>query len=186
MACGRKRILKEATVSTRYEDAPESVTAMLHKVRTECFPELVNAKILVLFDLKKRGSKGMVVLARIMKANDLIRHLTTDNKGLIEGYDYIITIDKVFWDNTADHDRERVIRHELRHTYFDIDAEDNPYKLIDHDITDFYAEVELNRNDPKWRERCASLTSDIYDQMKESGRKVQRSKKTPIEIAAAR
>ncbi len=170
-------------MSTRYEDAPEA-EPLLKKVRDKHFPELVNAKILVLFDLKKRGSGGMVTLARIMKANDLIRHLTTDNKGLVEGYDYIITIDKVFWDNTAEFDRERVIRHELRHTFFDIEAADNPYKLLDHDITDFYAEVEMNRDDPRWRERCASLTKDIYDQMKESGKKVQRSKKTPIEIAA--
>lgn len=170
-------------MATRYEDAPEAET-LLKKVRNDHFPELVNADILILFDLKKRGSKGMAVLARIMKANDLIRHLTTDEKSVAEGYDYIITIDKVFWDNTSDADRERVIRHELRHTYFDIDAEDNPYKLIDHDITDFYAEVEMNRNDPRWRERCASLTKDVYDQMKESGRKVQRGKKTPIELVA--
>lgn len=170
-------------MSTRYEDAPEA-EPLLRKVRNDHFPELVNADILILFDLKKRGSKGMVVLARIMKANDLIRHLTTNEKSVAEGYDYIITIDKVFWDNTAEADRERVIRHELRHTFFDIDAEENPYKLIDHDITDFYAEVEMNRDDPRWRERCASLTKDIYDQMKESGKKVQRSKKTPIEIAA--
>lgn len=168
---------------TRYDDAPET-ESLLHKVRSDHFPELVNAKILVLFDLKKRSSGGMVTLARIMKANDLIRHLTTDNKGLVEGYDYIIAIDKVFWDNTADHDRERVIRHELRHTYFDIESETDPYKLVQHDITDFHAEVEFNRNDPRWRERCASLTFDIYDQMKESGRKVQRSKKTPLEIVA--
>ncbi len=171
-------------MSTRYEDAPE-VEPLIHKVLDKHFTELVNAEILTLFDLKRRGSKGMVVLARIMKANDLIRHLTTDKKGIAEGYDYIITIDKVFWNNTTETDRERVIRHELRHTYFDINSEDNPYRLIDHDITDFYAEVEINRDDPRWRERCASLTVDIYDQMKESGRKVQRGGRTPIEIAAA-
>ena len=168
---------------TRYEDAPEEVETLLRKIRFEHFPELVNAKIRVLFDLKKRGSKGMVCLGRIVKANDLIRHLTTD-KGLAEGYDYIITLDKVCWDNIANGDREKIIRHELRHTFFDIESEDNPYRLIDHDITDFYAEVEVNRDDPKWRERCASLTADIYDQMKDSGRKVQRSKKTPLEIVA--
>lgn len=167
----------------RYEDAPET-EALLHKIRFEHFPELVNAKILVLFDLKKRGSKGMVCLARIMKANDLIRHLTTDDKALAEGYDYIITIDKVFWDNAGNEDRARVIRHELRHTFYDIESKSDPYKLIDHDITDFYAEVEMNQDDPRWRMRCASLVVDIYDQMKDSGRKVQRSKKTPIELVA--
>lgn len=170
-------------MATRYEDAPEA-EPLLRKVRDNHFPELVNADILVLFDLKKRGSRGMVVLARIMKANDLIRHLTTDKRTVVEGYDYIITLDKVFWDNTTDADRERVIRHELRHTFFDIDSENDPYKLVDHDITDFHAEVEMNRDDPLWREKCARLTAGVYDQMKDSGRKVQRSKRTPIEIAA--
>jgi hypothetical protein len=89
----------------RYEDATEA-EPLLRRVRDKHFPELVNADILILFDLKKRGSKGMVVLARIMKANDLIRHLTANEKSVAEGYDYIITIDKVFWDNTTDLDRE--------------------------------------------------------------------------------
>ncbi len=170
-------------MSTRYEDAPET-DSLLRKVRFEHFPELVNAKILVLFDLRKRGSNGAVTLARIMKANDLIRHLS--DKITVDGYDYIITIDKVFWTNTGDKDRARVIRHELRHTYFDIKSNADPYKLIQHDITDFYSEVEMNRDDPRWRERCASLVVDIYDQMKDEGRKVQRSRKTPIELAAER
>jgi len=168
-------------MSIRYEDAPE-VEPVLRKVRNDHFPELVNAEIGVLFDLKKRRSGGMITMARIIKANDLIRHLS--DKFIAEGYDYIITLDKVCWQNIGEPDRERIIRHELRHAFFDIDSENDPYKLINHDITDFYAEVEANRDDPRWRERCASLTADIYDQMKDSGRKVQRGGKTPIEAAA--
>ena len=167
----------------RYEDAPE-VEPVLRKIRNDHFPELVNAKIRVLYDLRKRGSGGMVVLGRIIKANDLIRHLTTDDKTLYEGYDYIITLDKVCWQNIGEPDRERIIRHELRHAFFDIDSENDPYKLIAHDITDFHAEVEANRDDPLWREKCGRLTADIYDQMKDAGRKVQRGGKTPIEAAA--
>lgn len=168
-------------MSVRYEDAPE-VEPLLRQIRSRHFPELVNAEIGVLFDLKKRRSGGMIVMARIIKANDLIRHLS--DKFIAEGYDYIITLDKVCWQNISETDKERLIRHELRHTYFDIDSDSDPYKLIDHEITDFYAEVEMNSDDPRWRERCASLASDIYDQMKETGQKVQRGTKTPIEIAA--
>ncbi len=170
-------------MSIRYDDAPE-VEPLLRRIRFEHFPELVNAKIKVLFDLRKRGSGGTVVLGRIIKANDLIRHLTTDEASRIEGYDYIITLDKVCWDNIGEVDRERIIRHELRHTFFDIESKTDPYKLVVHDITDFHAEVEANRDDPMWRERCAALTADVYDQMKDSGRKVQRNKKTPIELVA--
>ena len=117
----------------RYDDAPE-VEPLLRRIRFEHFPELVNAKIRVLYDLRKRGSNGSVCLGRIIKANDLIRHLTTDEASRIEGYDYIITLDKVCWDNIGEVDRERIIRHELRHTFFDIESKSDPYKLVAHDI----------------------------------------------------
>jgi hypothetical protein len=77
----------------------------------------------------------------------------------------------------SERDRERILRHELRHTYFDIDTEDNPYRLVDHDITDFYAEIELNKDDPRWGQRCAALTADIYEQMKEAAKDNRKRKK---------
>lgn len=155
----------------RYEEVTDSVLDALREVRREFFPELVNAKIKVLYDTKKRVHAGKIVLACILKPNDLIKHLTTDEKvGLEEGYDYIIVLDKLCWENSYVLDRERILRHELRHTFFDIEAENNPYKLIDHDITDFYAEVELNAADPRWHQRLASLTADIYEQKKDEAK----------------
>jgi hypothetical protein len=152
----------------RYEEVTEDVTRMLHEIETRHFPELRNAKIITLFDLKKRTSGGRVVLGRIMKTNDLLRLLTKDEAVAVEGYDYIITLDKQAWGAITDEDKVRILRHELRHTYYDIESENNPYRLVDHSITDFYEEVELNRDDPRWRERVATVVEDIYEQQKEA------------------
>jgi len=160
----------------RYEEVNDEVAVMLREIKAEHFPELKNAKIKVLFDLRKRKSGGMMVLARIMRTNDLLRHLTIDEAGAIEGYDYIVSVDKLCWDNIARADKERLIRHELRHTVFDIEAEANAYKLQDHTITDFYEEIEFNKEDPRWRERLCTLVEDIYEQQKEAG--LDKKKKT--------
>ena len=152
----------------RYDEVGDHVNTLLDEVRSKDFPELVNAKIKVLFDLKKRKSGGLVILARIMKANDLIRHLTRNGADYHNGYDYIITLDKKCWENITDLDRVKILRHELRHTFFDIESEDDPYKLLNHSVSDFHEEVELNKNDPRWRERVATLTEDIYEQEKEA------------------
>ncbi|MCX8023229.1 MAG: putative metallopeptidase [Syntrophorhabdaceae bacterium] len=162
----------------RYEEVDDEVVSLLRETKAKYFPELKNAKIKVLFDLKKRKSGGMMVLARIMKTNDLLRHLTIEDAGDIEGYDYIITIDKLCWNNIKRVDRERILRHELRHTLFDLESEDNPYKLRDHTITDFYEEIELNKDDPRWRERLSTLTADIYEQQKELRKKKGKKKET--------
>ena len=151
----------------RYEEADDDAKHLLDEVQTKYFPELRNAKIILLFDLKKRTSGGRVVLGRIMKTNDLLRHLTKDDSMAIDGVDFIVTLDKQGWDAIGTDDRTRVLRHELRHTYYDIESEDNPYKLVDHSITDFYEEVDLNKDDPRWRERVATVVADIYEQQKE-------------------
>jgi len=152
----------------RYEEVNDEVMSVLKEVKSEYFPELKNAKIKALFDIKKRKSGGVVVLARIMKTNDLLRHLTIDEADAMEGYDYIITIDKTCWDSIIRDDKIRIIRHELRHAHFDIESDDNPYKLLDHSISDFYEEVEFNKDDPRWRERLGVLVEDIYEQKKEA------------------
>lgn len=154
-------------MAIRYEDVTESVMEMFRKVKSQHFQELKNAKIRVLFDLKKRKSGGRIVVGRILKVNDLVKHLTK-NANAEEGYDFIITLDKKCWDHVTDEDREKILRHELRHVSFDIEADDNPYKLVNHSILDFYEEVEMNQNDPRWRERVANLTEDIYEQEKEA------------------
>ena len=151
----------------RYEEVTDDVVDLLHDIRAQHFPELKNAKIKVLFDLKKRSSGGRITLGKIMKTNDLLRLLTIDRVDPIEGYDYIVTLDKTCWEVIEKEDKVRILRHELRHAYFDIDSEENPYKLVDHSILDFYEELETNKDDPRWRERVGTLTESIYEQKKE-------------------
>lgn len=164
-------------MALRYEEATPAVIKMLKDIKAKDFGELKNAKIKVLFDLKKRKSGGRIVLGKIMKTNDLIRLLTKDEVEVIEGYDYIITLDKKCWDHIVDEDRIRILRHELRHAYYDVESENDPYKLVTHSITDFYEEVEANRNDPRWRERVGTLVEDIYEQEKEARLEKKRKKK---------
>jgi hypothetical protein len=161
----------------RYEEVTEEARKLLDEVQATHFPELKNAKIIMLFDLKKRTSGGRVVLGRIMKTNDLLRHLTKNEAVAIEGYDYIVSLDKQGWDAIGHDDRVRVLRHELRHTHYDIESEANPYRLIDHSITDFYEEVELNKDDPRWRERVVTVVADIYEQQKEERRQERNKRK---------
>jgi hypothetical protein len=146
---------------SRFTDVNQDVKDMVRAVRAEHFPELRNAEILVLFDKKKRMSGGALVLGRIQKSNDLIKKLT--DEVVDEGYDYIMYLDKKMWESSAEMDRERVIRHEFRHCFVDLDARGTPYKLISHTIEDFYEEVELNEDDPRWRIRLGEITYASYD-----------------------
>ena len=161
----------------RYEEPTEEVKKLLREIQAKHFPELKNAKIITLFDVKKRTSGGRIVLGRIMKTNDLLRHLTKDEAVAMEGYDYIVALDKEGWNAIGDADRVRVLRHELRHAYYDIDSDSNPYRLLDHSITDFYEEVELNKDDPRWRERVAAVVEDIYEQKKEDRKQEAKNKR---------
>lgn len=151
----------------RFEDASELVYKVLIEVRDEFFSELQNAKIKCLFDTKKRSKGGKIVLATIKKTNDLLKHLTVDEAKSEEGFDYIIFIDKIAWDNIAHEDRVRLLRHELRHSEVLIDDVKDPYKIVPHDIEDFIEEVKLNKDDPGWARRVSTLAEDIYAQMKE-------------------
>jgi hypothetical protein len=146
---------------SRFANVTQDVKDMIRAVRAEHFPELRNAEILVLFDKKKRMSGGALVLGRIQKTNDLIKKLS--DEVVDEGYDYIMYLDKKMWESSADMDRERVIRHEFRHCFVDLDARGTPYKLIGHTIEDFYEEVELNDDDQRWRLRLGEVTYAAYD-----------------------
>jgi len=146
---------------SRFETVSQDVNDMLRAVRREHFPELRNAEILLLFDKKKRMTGGKIVLGRIQKSNDLIKKLTDHE--VDEGYDYVLYLDKKMWENCADVDRERVVRHELRHCWVDLDSRGTPYKLISHTVEDFYEEIALNEDDPRWGVRVAEVISMAYE-----------------------
>ena len=146
----------------RFEEAPKHAYDLMGKCLEKSFPELVNAEILILMDIKERSSGGAITLGRIQKTNDLTGHLTIDDSGNDRGYDYIIFLDKLMWDNTNDVDRLRVISHELSHTVVDEDK----YKLRIHTIEDFFSEVERNKKDPRWRQRVGSMMVGKYEELK--------------------
>ena len=109
--------------------------------------------------------KGRVVLGKIVKPSALVKYLSR-NEAPDDGYDYIVYLDNKLVIHCEESDIERVLRHELRHIFFDSDSR-NPFKLIDHDFSDFYDEVELNKDDPNWANRVAKTVSLIYDQEKD-------------------
>ena len=146
----------------RYEDAPSEVTDLVLGVKDNAFPLLRQAKIKVLFDTKGRKSQGDFIFARIQRTNDVLRHLTRDEARSDEGFDYIIYLDKEVWKALDKPDRVRIVRHELRHCFYDIEAKSTPYKLVGHDVEDFQAEIEYNKSDPAWRERVAGVAASIY------------------------
>lgn len=146
---------------SRYMEAPENIVDMMNSIKKEYFPQLVNCKIKILMDSKKKMNKGSFVFGRIKSTNELERYLTSSNLDY-EGSDFIMFLDSNLFDNITNEDKIRIIRHELRHIFFDSEAK-NPYKIIDHDINDFKIEVELNREDPDWDLRVASIADAIYN-----------------------
>ena len=92
-------------MANRFEDVPDSVLNLVERVREQWFPELARARIKVLFDTKKRMSRGLWVLARIQRTNQAVRHLTREEARSEEGFDYIIYIDKAVWEAIEEKER---------------------------------------------------------------------------------
>jgi hypothetical protein len=137
------------------------------QIRDKYFPELRDAQVKLIFDTKKRMSGGQIRLARIILVDELTQFLTKTEE--YDGFDYLLVMDRICWDNCKPIDRERIIRHELRHTVVTPDKS-KMYGLRDHTITDFYEEVALNSEDPQWRGRLADMTVEIYQQMKDDAK----------------
>ena len=150
----------------KYEHVPEHILEMYEKIRNQHFPHLANAKILFLINKKKMVRKGNITLSKILKPTEIVKFLSRD-EAPDYGYDYIILLDDKLISHCDDTDIKRVLRHELRHTFFDSDSVKTPYKLVDHDFSDFYDEVELNKDDPTWSQRVSQSVSLMYDQEKD-------------------
>lgn len=146
----------------RYEDATEDAVDLVRIAVEAHFPELQGCNIKVLFDMKKRTSGGKIVLGRIKKANELEKHFTIEQTTNDEGFDYIVFLDKKAWELADEDDKVRLVRHELRHTHVDIDAA-SPYKLRGHTVEDFYSEIRLNQDNPRWAETLANRVVAAYE-----------------------
>jgi len=146
----------------RYEEADENLTEVFLNVLEEAFPTLQFLKFKLIFDTKKRASKGKVVLASIETASPKIKFLSKDNIA-IDGYDLLLIVDRKTWQVANAKDKVRLIRHELKHVMID---EKGSVTIVGHEIEDFYSEVKMNADDPEWRMRLVTYTTDLYEQEK--------------------
>jgi hypothetical protein len=153
-------------MSNRYEPVTTDVEDVLRSVRNQWFPELGDAKILCIFDTKKKQSQGKLVLADIKKPSEFEKFLTMDDT-TGDTYDYIMRIDMKAWSLATSNDQTRLIRHELRHTFVDNDAKE-PYKTRGHSIEDFYSEIRLNEDNPRWSEELAGKVHSAYEEEKDT------------------
>lgn len=148
----------------RYEDADNSLTEIYLKIAEERFPNTcANLNVKLMFDTKKRISRGKLILASVEIASEKVKYFTKNDINLTD-VDYVVIVDKKAWELASDKDKVRLISHELRHIFID---EDDKRKLLPHDIEDFVVEVKLNEDDPEWANKLVSVVKDIYDQEKE-------------------
>lgn len=160
----------------RFENVPESVAKLATTIQEKYFLELLSIKIKYLFDTKRNVSNGRICLGRCRKTDDFVKYFSTEETKDDEGYQYVITLDKVAYDNINNNDRTRLLRHELRHVSISERDDGFVYRINPHDIEDFVTEIELNSDDPRWSMRIAQLVEDIYDQQAEMA-KEQKDKK---------
>jgi hypothetical protein len=150
----------------RYEDADDTLINVFGEVLENRFPHYGYLNFKLVYDLKRRTSNGNIVLASIELANAKIKFFSQDKKAE-DGYDYILFVDKCAWTLASDKDKRRLISHELRHVF--IDELGRP-KIVGHELEDFYAEIELNKDDPEWVRKLSTLAVDVYEQEKENAK----------------
>ena len=154
----------------RYVEVSDEAVEIKEELVKELFPELVNAKIKMIFDTKPRKSGGRHIHAQMSKPNDLIRYLTAHETSDFEGYDYLMYIDKGVFENIERVDKRRLIRHELRHCHFEPSTSKDPYKLVPHDIEDFYDDIEIEQQsengDLRWKERLSAVAESVHQKKK--------------------
>ncbi len=149
----------------RYYEADQAVYEIMDSLIDDRFPNLRPANLKIIMDGKPKVDKltHRITFAAIKLANEVERFLTKDGHQ-IDGTDYILFINDLVWELANPADRKRIISHELQHTFLD---DKGNYKLIKHDIEDFHAEIEFNKEDPMWRQALGTIVMAKIDQLKE-------------------
>ena len=150
---------------SRYYEADQSVYDLATDLIHERFGNLRPACIKILMDNKAKIDKltQRMTFASIKSSNEVEKFLTKSGHS-ISGVDYIIFISELVWELAGTNDKKRILSHELRHTFLD---DKGNFKIIRHDIEDFYAEVQLNEDDPMWGQSLSTIAVAKHDQMKE-------------------
>jgi len=148
----------------RYYEASSSVYNLLSGLVDERFNHLTNTKFKIFMDTKTRVDKltERVVLAYIKLTSEVERLLTQDDIGG-DGVDYFLFLNSLVWELANDVDKKRILSHELRHCFID---DKGNYKLIKHDIEDFYEELKLNEDDPMWAQALSTIAIAKLEQLK--------------------
>jgi hypothetical protein len=144
----------------RFEDCDENLVHVFMEVLENKFPVYQNLNFKLVFDTKKKTKGGKIVLASIEPASEKIKFFSRDDIA-VEGYDYVLIIDKKAWELANDKDKRRIISHEFKHVFVD---DKGSCKTVGHEIEDFYSEIEANKDDPEWGRKLCMLVSDVYDQ----------------------
>lgn len=147
---------------SNFEEVPESVIKMMDDEITNNFSTIVNARIKILYNMKKKTSQGALVFGTMSKATPILNYLTSSSDSADDGYNYIMFLDGNVFPAIDVADQKRIIRHELNHIFIDLDAK-NPYKIVGHEINDFYKEIEYNKDEPRWLERVTAVAEQVYD-----------------------
>lgn len=147
---------------SRYYEADGVTRTLFTQIKEERFEGLEGAKIKLIMDLKPKIDKlrGVIIFASIKPTNEVEKYLTEQESG----YDYFIFVNGLVWDLADERNRKRILSHELRHCFID---ENGNYKVVRHDIEDFFAEVQLNEDDPMWGQALSTIAMAKYEQMKE-------------------
>lgn len=147
----------------RYYESDVVTRTLFDKVREERFEGLEGARIKLIMDLKPKIDKlrGEMIIASIKPTNEVEKYLTEQNNG---DYDYFVFVNGLVWDLASKEDRKRILSHELSHAFID---DKGNYKVIHHDIEDFFAEVERNKDDPMWKQALSTVAVAKLEQLKE-------------------
>ena len=153
-------------------DVDDGVVEVFLDILEERFPSLIQLKIKLIFDIKKRVVKGKICLAMVELANDKIKYFSKD-KIATEGYDVVIIFDRKAWELADKVNRKRIVSHELRHILIN---EKGEVKIIPHDVSDFVIEQRLNKDDPDWDIKLITIVNDVYEQEKEMAKYQKKEK----------
>jgi hypothetical protein len=164
---------EERNNMSRYLEADESLVTVFLDVMEKNFPIYQNLKFKLIFDTKMRKRQNKLIFATMELASEKIRFFSKDDVA-VEGYDYILTVDQKAWELANDVNRERLMRHELRHVFIE---ESGKLKIMAHDVEDFREEIKLNADDPDWGFKLAILVNDVYEQEKEMAKMEKAAKK---------
>jgi hypothetical protein len=146
---------------SQFRKADSSVYTTFLDMIEKVFPNLSSYSFGLLYREKIKKSKGGVIMAEICQPTKLLSYFAKNDNG--NPFDFLIIVDEMAWCCANDNDKIRLMRHELRHISI---SEKGVARLIGHDFQDFYAECDLNADDPSWGQKLAEIILAGYDQVK--------------------